>query len=90
MLPPTRAWPKQCRAIRRRGSHRVRSPIASVFARRCSVPVKWSCRTGVCHTCETGLVSGKVSYQPDPLEQPAAGTALICCSQPSDELTLDL
>ena len=60
------------------------------LAEACDVPVKWSCRTGVCHTCETGLVSGEVGYQPDPLEQPAPGSALICCSQPSDELTLDL
>ena len=22
------------------------------FAEACDVPVKWSCRTGVCHTCE--------------------------------------
>jgi ferredoxin-NADP reductase/MOSC domain-containing protein YiiM/ferredoxin len=60
------------------------------LAEACDVPVRWSCRTGVCHTCETGLVSGEVSYRPDPLEPPAPGTALICCSQPSSEVTLDL
>jgi ferredoxin len=60
------------------------------LAEACDVPVRWSCRTGVCHTCETGLVSGDVGYRPDPLEPPVAGTALICCSQPSGELTLDL
>jgi ferredoxin-NADP reductase/MOSC domain-containing protein YiiM/ferredoxin len=60
------------------------------LAEACDVPVRWSCRTGVCHTCETGLVSGEVSYRPDPLEPPAPGTALICCSQPSGEVTLDL
>jgi len=60
------------------------------LAEACDVPVKWSCRTGVCHTCETGLISGALSYQPDPLEPPAAGSALICCSQPKGELTLDL
>jgi ferredoxin-NADP reductase/ferredoxin len=60
------------------------------LAEACDVPVRWSCRTGVCHTCETGLVSGEVGYRPDPLEPPVAGAALICCSQPSGELTLDL
>jgi ferredoxin-NADP reductase len=60
------------------------------LAEACDVRVRWSCRTGVCHTCETGLVSGQVSYRPDPLEPPAPGTALICCSQPSGEVTLDL
>ena len=60
------------------------------LAEACDVPVRWSCRTGVCHTCETGLVSGEVSYRPNPLEPPAPGIALICCSQPSGEVTLDL
>jgi ferredoxin-NADP reductase/MOSC domain-containing protein YiiM/ferredoxin len=60
------------------------------LAEACDVPVRWSCRTGVCHTCETWLVSGEVSYRPDPLEPPAPGTALICCSQPRDEVILDL
>jgi ferredoxin len=60
------------------------------LAEACDVPVMWSCRTGVCHTCETALVSGEVSYRPDPLEPPAPGTALICCSQPRGEVTLDL
>jgi ferredoxin-NADP reductase/MOSC domain-containing protein YiiM/ferredoxin len=60
------------------------------LAEACDVPVRWSCRTGVCHTCETGLVSGGVEYRPDPLEPAAPGTALICCSQPSGEVTLDL
>jgi ferredoxin-NADP reductase/ferredoxin len=60
------------------------------LAEACDVPVRWSCRTGVCHTCETGLVSGDVGYRPDPLEAPAPGTALICCSQPRGEVALDL
>jgi ferredoxin-NADP reductase len=60
------------------------------LAEACDVPVRWSCRTGVCHTCESGLVAGTVSYQPEPLERPADGTLLICCSQPRDEVILDL
>ncbi|MGH8257034.1 MAG: MOSC domain-containing protein, partial [Steroidobacteraceae bacterium] len=28
------------------------------LAEACDVPVRWSCRTGVCHNCESGLVSG--------------------------------
>ncbi|MGW3822556.1 2Fe-2S iron-sulfur cluster-binding protein, partial [Streptomyces sp. NPDC005071] len=31
-------------------------------------PVQWSCRTGVCHTCETAVVSGRVDYSPDPID----------------------
>ena len=60
------------------------------FAEACDVPVRWSCRTGVCHTCQTGLVSGTVDYAPEPLEPAEPGSALICCSTPSGELILDL
>jgi ferredoxin len=60
------------------------------LAEACDVPVRWSCRTGVCHTCETGLLSGNVSYAPDPVDAPADGDALICCSQPSEDVVLDL
>jgi ferredoxin-NADP reductase/MOSC domain-containing protein YiiM len=60
------------------------------LAEACSVPTRWSCRTGVCHNCETGLLSGIVSYSPEPIEAPAEGNVLICCSQPRGELVLDL
>lgn len=60
------------------------------FAEACDVPVRWSCRTGVCHTCETAVISGKVRYAPAPVDDPADGNALICCSQPGDDLVLDL
>ncbi len=60
------------------------------LAEACDVPVRWSCRTGVCHTCETGLTSGVVGYSPDPVDDPADGSALICCSQPRGDLVLDL
>jgi ferredoxin-NADP reductase/MOSC domain-containing protein YiiM/ferredoxin len=60
------------------------------LAEACDVPVRWSCRTGVCHTCETTLIAGTVGYSPDPVEPPADGSALICCSQPRDDIVLDL
>ncbi len=60
------------------------------FAEACDVPVRWSCRTGVCQTCETTVISGDVGYSPDPVEPPADGSALICCSQPRDTVVLDL
>jgi len=60
------------------------------LAEACDVPVRWSCRSGVCHTCESGLVSGQVSYAPEPVDDPAEGDVLICCSQPRTDLTLDL
>ena len=60
------------------------------LAEACDVPVRWSCRTGVCYTCMTTLISGSVSYNPEPLENPAPGNLLICCSQPNAAVTLDL
>ena len=60
------------------------------LAEACSVPTRWSCRTGVCHTCESGLLSGLVSYAPEPVEPPADGNLLICCSQPRGDVVLDL
>ena len=60
------------------------------LAEACDVPVRWSCRTGVCHTCETTLIAGDLGYRPDPVEPPPDGSALICCSQPRDDVVLDL
>jgi ferredoxin len=60
------------------------------LAEACDVPVRWSCRSGVCHTCETGLVGGRVHNSPTPLQPPADGVVLICCSQPDEDVQLDL
>jgi ferredoxin-NADP reductase len=60
------------------------------LAEACDVPVRWSCRTGVCHTCECGLIAGSVTYDPAPLEPPAAGNLLICCSRPRGDLVIDI
>jgi ferredoxin-NADP reductase/MOSC domain-containing protein YiiM len=60
------------------------------LAEACDVPTRWACRTGVCHTCVTPVLSGDVRYRPDPLEPPAPGQALVCCSRPADDLVLDL
>ena len=60
------------------------------LAEACDVPVRWSCRTGVCHNCESGLISGAVAYEPDPLDPPADGNLLICCSRPQGDVVIDL
>jgi len=60
------------------------------LADACDVPVRWSCRTGVCHSCESGLVSGAVAYDPAPLDDPAAGNILVCCSRPQSDVVIDL
>jgi ferredoxin len=60
------------------------------LAEACDVPVRWACRTGVCHNCESGLISGSVAYQPDPLDPPAQGNVLICCSRPRGDVVIDI
>jgi ferredoxin-NADP reductase/MOSC domain-containing protein YiiM len=60
------------------------------LADACDVPTRWSCRTGVCHTCITPVLSGDITYAPDPLEPPAEGQVLICCARPATDIVLDM
>jgi ferredoxin-NADP reductase/MOSC domain-containing protein YiiM len=60
------------------------------LAEACAVPVRWSCRSGICHNCESGLIEGVLAYAPEPLDAPAEGNALICCATPITAIELDL
>ncbi len=60
------------------------------LADACDVPSRWSCRTGVCHTCITPLLTGDVSYSPEPLERPPDGRILICCARPDTDVVVDM
>lgn len=73
-------------------SVRFGAPFANLLelAEACDVPVKWACRTGVCHTCECMLIGGAVAYDPEPLEPPAPGNVLTCCSRPLQDIEIDL
>lgn len=59
------------------------------LAEACDVPTRWSCRSGVCHTCVTAIIDGDIDYTPDPLELPPTGQILVCCARPRDDITLD-
>ncbi|RAG87280.1 sulfurase [Streptacidiphilus pinicola] len=69
---------------------RADGPTLLELAEACDVPVRWSCRTGVCHNCETATLSGTVVYSPEPVEEPAPGNVLLCCSRPRTDVVLDL
>jgi ferredoxin len=73
-------------------SVRYGPPFQSLLelAEACDISVRWACRSGVCHTRETGLVAGAVRYRPDPVDAPGDGNVLICCSQPKDDIVIDL
>ena len=67
-----------------------RYPSLLDFAEACDVPVAFGCRNGTCHSCESSLLAGEVTYFIDPLEPPPEGRVLVCSTRPSSELTLDL
>ena len=60
------------------------------LAEACDVPTQWSCRTGVCHTCATAMLSGDASYTSPPLEAPGHDELLICVARPTSDLVIDL
>ncbi|MBO0813033.1 MAG: 2Fe-2S iron-sulfur cluster binding domain-containing protein [Microlunatus sp.] len=60
------------------------------LAEACDVPTQWSCRTGVCHTCETPLLAGDATYTAPPLDPPTPDKLLICSAKPTTELIIDL
>lgn len=60
------------------------------LAEACDVPTRFSCRSGVCHTCATRLIAGSTDYVQPPLETPSGDSVLICVAQPRDGIVLDL
>ncbi len=60
------------------------------LAEACDVPTRFSCRSGVCHVCVTGIVSGTATYVQAPLEPPGEAEVLICSASPHSDLVLDL
>jgi uncharacterized protein len=60
------------------------------FAERCGHAPPFSCRAGICGSCATRLVAGRVSYDEPPLDPPAEGELLLCCAKPSTSVTLAL
>jgi ferredoxin-NADP reductase/MOSC domain-containing protein YiiM len=60
------------------------------FAEACDVPTRYSCRSGVCHTCATAVIEGATDYREPPLDEPTDGTVLLCTATPRTDLVLDL
>jgi ferredoxin len=65
-------------------------PTLLEFAEACDVPTRYSCRSGVCHTCETAVIEGVADYTAPPLDAPADGMVLLCTATPHGDLVLDL
>jgi ferredoxin-NADP reductase/MOSC domain-containing protein YiiM/ferredoxin len=65
-------------------------PSVLELAEACDVPTQWSCRTGVCHTCVTPVLSGSATYTIPPIEPPGPQELLICSVRPAGDLVIDL
>ena len=60
------------------------------LAEACDVPVRWSCRTGVCHTCETTLIAGDVDTTPTRSSLPQTEACSSAAHSPATTSVLDL
>ncbi|MFM0327199.1 FAD-binding oxidoreductase [Caballeronia glebae] len=60
------------------------------FAEQCGHAPLFSCRAGICNSCITRLVDGRVDYVEPPLDPPADGELLLCCARPVTSVTLAL
>lgn len=60
------------------------------FAEANGLTPDFSCRSGICRSCECELLSGTLTYVTEPLETPDEGMALICCSKPDGDVTLNI
>lgn len=50
----------------------------------------FSCRAGVCGTCSTRMLCGRVATIGEPIAEPADGEILLCSSCPVTDIELDL
>lgn len=60
------------------------------FAEDQGVFPDFSCRSGICHTCQYKVVKGDVDYNFDPLDPPYPGQVLLCCARPTSDLVIDV
>ncbi|WP_062206600.1 2Fe-2S iron-sulfur cluster-binding protein [Aureimonas sp. AU12] len=80
-------------AFARSGSAALFTPSAGSLlelAEAAGLSPAFSCRSGVCMTCSATLLSGEVDYTEEPLDEPAPGQVLLCCTRPRGDVTLDI
>ncbi|HZB78044.1 MAG TPA: 2Fe-2S iron-sulfur cluster-binding protein [Solirubrobacteraceae bacterium] len=59
------------------------------LAEASGVQARSGCRVGSCHHCRTPVLAGAVRHDPEPLEPPPPGAALLCCALPEGDVVLD-
>ena len=88
-LPARDRWSRSPAAVSMSaGDHR--SKACSNWPRRATCRCAGRAGPGCATPARCGLVAGTVSYRPDPLDAPADGNVLICCSRPEGDIVIDL
>lgn len=64
-------------------------PALLDFAEAEGLTPEFGCRTGTCFACETTLIKGKVSYDPEPFLEVPEGKVLLCCAQPASDVEIE-
>ncbi len=60
------------------------------FAEEQGVFPDFSCRSGICHSCQYELLKGEVDYTFEPLDPPYPGQVLLCCARPVSNLVIEI
>ncbi len=60
------------------------------FAEEQGVFPDFSCRSGICHSCQYELSEGEVDYTFEPLDPPYPGQVLLCCARPVSNLVIEI
>ena len=69
---------------------RATTPACSSSPRPATCPSAGRAAPASATTARRRSSPASVDYSPDPVEPPADGSALICCSRPRDDVVLDL
>ena len=59
------------------------------FAEDHGVFPEFSCRSGICHSCQYKILKGEAGYSFEPLDPPDSGQVLLCCARPRSDMEID-
>jgi ferredoxin-NADP reductase len=83
---PSVVFARSSVATRWDGAHASLLELAEASA----VPTTSGCRIGACHGCRATVLDGAVRHDPEPMDPPPVGSALLCCARPEGDVVLDV
>jgi ferredoxin-NADP reductase len=51
---------------------------------------EFSCRSGICHSCQYKILKGDTSYNFEPLDPPDPDQVLLCCARPKSDMEIEV